>query len=206
LVQARRFSLRRAGALIPQQCPAGFYCSGASAQPIRCSVGAFCPPGSASNITCPAGSYCADITSTPITCPAGYYCLAGTLADCATHSIAERVHPHFSCNLCSTGVTSGVLCPAGTSCPTGAVAMSSCPAGYYCISTVLPPVPCPAGYFCPSVDLTIPIACAPGTAAVGLANRACTPCSQGLFSAISGIVPVIFDNYDSISLKVVVAS
>ncbi len=77
------------GALSPQVCPTGFYCSGASAQPIRCSVGTFCPAGSGSNVTCPAGSYCADITATPITCPAGYYCFAGTCAKSASHSIAE---------------------------------------------------------------------------------------------------------------------
>ena len=57
-------------------CPAGFYCSDPSAEPVPCASGNYATGGVTSCTPCPEGQYCIDPTGSPVNCEDGYYSAA----------------------------------------------------------------------------------------------------------------------------------
>lgn len=173
-------------------CPAGYYCSGAAnvSNPTDGTTGDICPPGSycvsgSSGFTeCPRGTYnpstavgseadCTDcdagkfcslagLTTPSGTCSEGYYCVLKS----------EKVKPDDG----TTGDVCpiGFYCPEGTGpdplqCPPGSFSSLSglstcyeCTAGKYCLDGKNE-VTCPQGFYCPSGTGSVWNVCPQGT-------------------------------------------
>lgn len=61
------------GAIAPKKCEPGYYCDSGSASMTKCPQGFFCNGGSDKYFKCPFGTYCPEGSPTPTPCPDGYY-------------------------------------------------------------------------------------------------------------------------------------
>ena len=135
-------------------CPAGFYCSSASAAPIACPLGQHSSTGASSCTTCTAGFYCPDPTGGETACANGYYSLAGA----------------YTC----------LPCPGGKICQANSLG-AACTAGYYLLPLTYAAScsSCTTGNYCPDLDHG-PIVCPDGTYSDNLAT-VCTICEAGSY-------------------------
>jgi hypothetical protein len=84
---------------VQSSCPAGFYCTAQSTDPLPCPVGAYCLEGVSEPILCPAGTYNAHPGATTeaegcLPCGNGYYSTAPGSTEC----VACQVHSNTTVN------------------------------------------------------------------------------------------------------------
>eukprot|EP00347_Sterkiella_histriomuscorum_P016022 403354791 len=131
------------GALIEQQCAAGYYePRDGSYKCQKCYQGYICPKGSILPTPCPKGKYCPEDAQDPINCPDGTYGQTTKIWDasqCAVCPVGQY---------CNEGVIKGT-CAAGYYCDQGAVQKTDsdklCPQSHYCLEGTTLPKRCPNG-------------------------------------------------------------
>ena len=146
-------------------CPAGFYCTNTTSEPVLCPQGYYCPPSTGFDwLACPPGTFSNSEGLSTVNdctlCTGGSYC-----SGIALRSVTGQCDPGFFCSVGSDSPT-----------PDG-------------VSNVGLAGPCPEGSYCP-METTVPLLCPPGTFSnvthlVDVSQ--CLPCSPGFYCEESGL-------------------
>ena len=192
-----------------KSCPAGYYCTGGSAQAI-CPVGTYCIGGGSNSIPCTSGSYTSVTGQSKCTlCAQGSYggasslsvcslCIPGTYASGSGLSTCIKCNPgtfangsgFSTCQLCTAGTFGSIsalsicsLCNKGTyTMNTGLSVCTSCIAGSYGTGSGYSVcLQCSTGTYASSSGLSLCMRCIPGTYAIGPAASSCSNCGLGTY-------------------------
>ena len=155
--------------VVPELCPAGYYCEEGADQPQSCPPGYYCPAGASGKLPCPPGYYCLGSSDKYLKCQFGTYCPGGSPQpiNCPNGMYGSGNQKNFDlesgCKKCGRGMysdddptqcmdcTPGYVCQEATSSayPTDFSTQNGyrCPLGHYCPLGSYKEIPCPIGKY-----------------------------------------------------------